>query len=71
MYCVNTPSHQLLLANKTGCKVLVTLDWLELEEQVGIVVGTLCPDDFEDSLADPVADPVVAHVDRWLWSGGA
>jgi hypothetical protein len=49
--------------DKTRDEILVSLGGLEFCEEICVIVCACRPNDFEDSLANAVTDPVVAHVD--------
>ena len=49
---------------KEGFKHDVALHGLDLGEEICDVVFTFGPEHFEDTLANAIPDPMVAHVDR-------
>ena len=65
VWCINTPSHQLLgiVLSKFGFKHQVTFSGLKLSKIISDVILSLRPDNSEYSLSDAVANPVVAHID--------
>ena len=63
MWCINTPSHHLLRFGEDRFKHDLAFGRLSFCKIVGDVVFSLRPQDFKNSLAHAIADPVIAHVD--------
>ena len=61
--CINTTSQLLACVCENGFENPLTLCRLELCEVISDVIRTSGPRNIENTLADTVANPMVAHID--------